>query len=157
MTYQWILNIHQMVVSCLPWGNDKWKSSSIDFGMLGHFANPWKKKFSCKASIYQSLEEIVKNTYQDHVELVVIPYVNFNPMINKRNIHKRKHKSKAVIPYMCAMMNIIAFFFFFFMTYYVAKSNQAFSKDENVCMYIEDARNSLCLQELSVWSIVIVA
>jgi hypothetical protein len=26
-----------------------------------------------------------------------------------------------------------------------------------VCMYIEDARNSLCLQELSVWSIVIVA
>jgi hypothetical protein len=45
---------------------------------------------------------------------------------------------------MCAMMNIITFFFFF-MTYYVAKSSQAFMKDESVCTYIEDARNSLCL------------
>jgi hypothetical protein len=29
-----------------------------------------------------------------------------------------------------------------------AKPSQAFEKDESVCMYIEDARNSLRLQEL---------
>ncbi len=74
-----------------------------------------------------------------------MPSVNFNLVISKRDKHKKKHKFKVVILYMCAMMNII-FFFFFFMTYYVAKSSQTFTKDESMCMHIEDARNSLSLR-----------
>jgi hypothetical protein len=76
-----------MVLSCLPWGNDKWKNFCIDSNMLWQFANPWKKRFRCNASIYQSIEKTVRNTYQDHVELVPIPSVKFNPVINKRDKH----------------------------------------------------------------------